>query len=256
MQSSPVLCIENMIGRQETRMPRTRLKFMIAIVPVAMFSATAALAGAIIVRSTGPSAKSWPPGKSLPATTKITLKAGDAVTVLDSGGTRVFTGPGSFPVISSGPSNGSAFAQFLQNVGGRQSRSAASRGDSGMGQGQNPNIWFADITKPGPLCVVDPAAVYLWRPTPAKPMTMTLSSNGKIARVQFGKGQAVQPWPVAVLPVTDTAQYQIAVPGQPGPVTITLRTLRTAPAGLEETASVLIKNGCTAQTDLLVDTVS
>ncbi|MEY2925543.1 MAG: hypothetical protein RL367_20 [Pseudomonadota bacterium] len=234
------------------------MKFIIAFVPVALFAASAAWAGAIIVRSTGPSAKSLPPGKSLPAAAKLSLKDGDAVTILDSGGTRVFTGPGTFAVISSGPSTGSSFAQFLQNVGGRQSRSAASRGDYGMGQGQSPNIWFADITKPGPLCIVDPAAVYLWRPTPAKPLTVTLtqSSTGKMAKVQFGKGQAVQPWPVAVLPVTDLAQYQLTVGGHSGPVTITLRRLRAEPVGLEDTASALIKNGCSAQTDLLVDTVS
>lgn len=238
-------------------MTRTRKALLFVCGSALLLGTSAALAGTIIVRSTGPSAKSYPPGKSLPANGQIALKAGDAVTILDAGGTHVMTGPGSFPVAQGGgTATGSAFAQFLKNVGGRQSRSAASRGDNDLPQTQSPNLWYADISKAGSLCIVDPTAVTLWRPSPTKPLTLTLSHDGKTARVQFAKGQSTQPWPIAELPLVNNAAYQLAASGQSKPMTITIRTVKPAPAALPDAASALIKNGCAAQIDLLVDTAS
>ena len=48
--------------------------------------APTAQAATIVVRSNGPSAGAYPPGKSLPTGAAITLRAGDVVTVLDAGG--------------------------------------------------------------------------------------------------------------------------------------------------------------------------
>ena len=45
-------------------------------------SSTAALANVVVVKSLGPSAKAYPPGKTFPASAKITLQGGDVVTVL------------------------------------------------------------------------------------------------------------------------------------------------------------------------------
>ena len=55
-----------------------------------------ALAQAIVVRSTGPSAAQYPQGKKLAANASVSLKPGDKVTVIDKAGSRVLSGPGNF----------------------------------------------------------------------------------------------------------------------------------------------------------------
>ena len=59
-------------------------------------TSTPAVAQAVVVRSTGPSAVAYPKGKRLAANATVVLKAGDVVTVLDKAGTRVLKGAGSF----------------------------------------------------------------------------------------------------------------------------------------------------------------
>ena len=54
-----------------------------------LFSAGSALAQAIVVRSTGPSAAEYPQGRKLPANASVTLRAGDRLTVLDRKSTRL-----------------------------------------------------------------------------------------------------------------------------------------------------------------------
>ena len=55
-----------------------------------------AMAQNMIVRSTGPSASSYPAGKKMANDAKITLKAQDQVTILTEAGTRVLKGPGTY----------------------------------------------------------------------------------------------------------------------------------------------------------------
>ena len=54
------------------------------------------MAAVVVVRSLGPSAKAYPPGKTLPETAKITLQGGDVVTVLGPGSAQTLRGPGNF----------------------------------------------------------------------------------------------------------------------------------------------------------------
>ena len=74
-----------------------RAKFMLwgAAATLALGS-TAALANVVVVKSIGPSAKSYPPGKTLPESAKILLKSGDVVTVIGPGSVKTFRGPGAF----------------------------------------------------------------------------------------------------------------------------------------------------------------
>ncbi|HEY6048016.1 MAG TPA: hypothetical protein VIV07_03115, partial [Sphingomicrobium sp.] len=57
---------------------------------------TAALANVVVVKSLGPSAKAYPPGKTLGTPAKIKLQGGDVVTILGPGSAQTFRGPGSF----------------------------------------------------------------------------------------------------------------------------------------------------------------
>lgn len=231
---------------------------MLFAIPLALCAASAARADTIIVRSNGPSAKSYPIGKSLPANTKLALQNGDSVTVLDAGGTRVFKGPGNFPLSAAVAVNNPAFGQFLRNTGARISRAGAVRGTNGLKSPLSPNIWFVDISKSGPVCVADPTSITLWRAQSANAQNVTLApaSGGKPATIAFLAGQASRGWPVADVPVTDGAQYTLSGEGMSGPVTITVRTVSAAPASLDAVGSLLIKNGCAVQTNLLVETAA
>ena len=67
------------------------------------FLGTAAQAG-VVVKSSGPSAASYPVGKKLDDAASVTLRNGDSITVLTDSGTRVITGPGTHRVGARGAS--------------------------------------------------------------------------------------------------------------------------------------------------------
>ena len=63
---------------------------------VLAFGSTAAMASVVVVKSLGPSSKSYPPGKTLADSAKITLQGGDVVTLLGPGSAKTLRGPGNF----------------------------------------------------------------------------------------------------------------------------------------------------------------
>ena len=63
---------------------------------IAAAGSSAALADVLVVRASGPSAKAYPAGKTIADNARIALQAGDSLVLLDSRGTRVLRGPGSF----------------------------------------------------------------------------------------------------------------------------------------------------------------
>ena len=60
--------------------------------------AAPAVAAPLVVRSAGPSAKAYPPGRAVGENAPLILKAGDVVTVLAASGARTLRGPGSFRI--------------------------------------------------------------------------------------------------------------------------------------------------------------
>ena len=62
------------------------------IAALGFIGSTPAQAG-VVVKSSGPSAATYPVGRKLSDSSTITLRAGDSVTVLTDSGTRVITGP-------------------------------------------------------------------------------------------------------------------------------------------------------------------
>ena len=96
---------------------------------LALLSADVAVASAkaIVVKSSGPSAKAFSPGKAIADNSTVTLKAGDIVTLLDGQGTRVLKGPGTFSTTANTQTS-SNIATVLKNTGTRQVRTGAVRG--------------------------------------------------------------------------------------------------------------------------------
>jgi hypothetical protein len=221
---------------------------------VVAFGATHAIANSVVVRSTGPSAKVYPPGKALTANATLSLKSGDMITILDNRGTRVLKGPGSVSTGAATTSTGSAFNQLLKNTGARQARTGATRSVGGTTPTRSPNLWFVDFAKSGPVCVTNAAAVSMWRPsaTAAQSVTVTRVSDGKSAVIAFRPGQSVGAWPTATLPVVDGAEYRVSAPNS-GNQTLKLNVIADTNAEAGRVAGSLIEKGCTSQLDLMVE---
>jgi hypothetical protein len=227
----------------------------LGVATISLFAASQAMAGSMVVRSSGPSAKAYPTGKALPSDSKLSLKPGDMITVLDSGGTRVLKGPGVVAVSGSAAASGTGFAQLLANTGARQSRTGATRSAIGGGLARSPNVWYVDATKNGNQCVTDPASLALWRPDNSKAGNISISSlnDGKSVTLDYRPGQDVRPWPVADMPVTEGAQFKITMADGKTPSTIKVVLSNAAPEGLDGVAASLLAKGCSNQMDVLVE---
>lgn len=218
----------------------------------------AAMAQAVVIRSTGPSAAQYPQGKKLPASASVTLRAGDRVTVLDKSGTRVLSGPGTFSMngtVDRTDSSG-AMATMIAMGGARmRTRTGAVRGDvTGAALQTGPDsVWYIDVSKGGTYCVADPAKLVLWRPNRVEAASGKLTdAAGTVAPVEWKRGNALKLWPGATLPVVDGKSYTFSDPVGPS-VTITTKLMGTVPEDSMDVAAKLAEMGCTQQLDVLAN---
>jgi hypothetical protein len=213
--------------------------------------AGAAIAGPVVVRSTGPSARAYPAGRQLPDNAQLALKAGDSVVLLDARGTRTLSGPGNFPAVggSSRVSTVSTASRILSTQTSSERRGGAVRGGTPTGESRSPNLWFVDVTKSGTVCVADPRAVRVWRASGAKPAEVRISAASGNATVTMPQGATVGDWPKS-LPVTAGTEYTVTADGM-APTKIRFVTV-PMPTSLEDTAAQLIAKGCNTQLDLLI----
>ena len=222
-------------------------RLLIAAATAALLASTSAAAAVLVVRSSGPSAGAYPPGKALPDTHKMQLKASDVVVLLDSRGTRTLQGPGSFSVsATAAPATG---ATRTAGTNARRVRLGAVRGTNTR------SVWQADLNSGGNVCIANPADLGLYRANSSGEAHVTLTdmASGKKADVHFASGQAIAAWPAA-LPAS--AGARIGVSGLDAPTTLTLKMLSPVPSGLEGMAQSLIRANCQAQLDVLIDTFS
>lgn len=210
--------------------------------------AASAAANVLVVRSSGPSAKSYPPGRSMPDDARIQLGQGDTVIVLANGATRTFRGPGTFT--ATGPvRSGTGLAAASGN---RRARTGAVR-NAGIIP-RSPTLWHVDVTQSAKVCIADPESVMLWRPDAAETVTLIVTPEGGAARtIEWTAGEATLAWP-ADLTVADGTEYQLVWTGNDDPTRLTFATLATPPTDIEGVAEALIANDCRTQLDLLVET--
>ena len=216
-----------------------------------LFTGTA-LAGPVVIRATGPSAKAYPAGRMLADNAQLALKAGDSVVLLDARGTRTVSGPGNFPAVAAGMRAGTAqtAARILANTGSSERRGGAVRGGGASTvETRSPNLWLVDLTKSGTVCVADPNAVHVWRAAGDKAEDVKVSSASASGTIPMAAGVSMGDWPKSV-PVMDGAEYTVAMDGM-APAKIRMMTV-PAPSSIEDTASQLIAKGCKTQLDLLV----
>lgn len=202
-------------------------------------SSTAALANVVVVKSLGPSAKAYPPGKTLPPSAKITLQGGDVVTVLGPSSAQTLRGPGNFD----------AGQISLASAAGQRGRFGALRAAE---VAHNPSIWDIDVTQSGKVCVADAKKLQLWRPDSDGAASVEIrSADGQSQKLSWAAGKALAAWPAA-LPVKSGAQYQIEWADTGDKSSLDVVTVNSVPADLVGTAQVLIQNGCQNQLNLLV----
>ena len=218
---------------------RAKLMLWGAAVAAAL-SSSIAVASVVVVKSLGPSAKAYPPGKTLPESAKITLQGGDVVTILGPASAQVLRGPGNF----------AARQMSMASAESKRGRFGALRASE---VAKNPSIWDVDVTQSGKICVTNAGKVQLWRPDSETAVKISIrSADGKSQDVDWAAGKASAVWPAA-LPVTSGAQYQIEWPETGDRSSVTFVTVPNAPADLVGAAQVLIENGCQHQLDLLVE---
>jgi hypothetical protein len=214
----------------------------------AFLFAGAASAGAnvLVVRSSGPSARTYPAGRSLPDNTRFAQRGGDVVTILAGGGTRTFRGPGNFS------STGAVVASraTAQN-GGRLARVGAVRSAGIVPRG--PTIWHVDITQSGNFCLAGTTNVMLWRPDASTPARLSIAGPGGVPRVvQWPAGQPTHAWPRGAA-IANGATYSFSQPRVAVPTRITFRILNSPLNDVQGVAEALIANGCEGQLDVLVE---
>ena len=223
-------------------------------------AASAAQAQSIVVRSSGPSAATYPQGKKLPANVRVTLKPGDKLTVLDKAGSRVLSGPGSFTLDGTVARDAGAATRVAGVIGGggARTRTGAVRGAgavrSAAPSASGPDsVWYVDVSKGGAYCVADPNSVVLWRPNRSEEATGKLSLiGGKPVEVTWKKGNPLKLWPSKELPVADATRYVFSDPVGPN-VPITLHVVGTPPVDDLAVAGLLAERGCMAQLDVLAN---
>jgi hypothetical protein len=217
-------------------------------------AATAAAADVLVVRSAGPSAKMYPPGKALSERAPITLRANDMLVVLDGRGTRTIRGPGTFaPGSAQARTRTAAVATAPTPL--RRARIGAVRGTGTQEAARPSTLWHIDVARSSNICLADKANVTLWRADATKPVTLTIAPAGGAAqKVRWASGQPTLAWPSEV-PIADGTDYSLSWDGAKAPTRIKFKTLPNKPAGLEDMASSLIRNNCDAQLDLLIETV-
>jgi hypothetical protein len=208
----------------------------------AVIVSPAMAANVVVVRSIGPSAKAYPPGKAMPDSASIKLGNGDAVTLLGPNASRTLRGPGTFTASTVDRSS-------LAMAAGRRSRFGAMRSGEITSA---PSLWDVDVTQSGKMCIAEPAKLKLWRPNADSAATLSIRRGSAAQAIEFPAGHATVPWP-ATLPVANGGEYQLELAGSGDSGKLTFVMVNAPPADQVAAAQLLIDKGCQNQLDLLIE---
>lgn len=229
--------------------------FGLALAGAALAVPMAATAG-VVVKSSGPSATRFPVGTKLDDSATITLREGDAVTVLTAQGTRVIRGAGTHRVGDRPQVANERFAALTRKRSASRVRTGAVRGDTDETP-SNPSLWYVDVTRSGTICLYDLATVRLWRPGTAGTSTYRIADAASQAHVDvtFDDTVMIAALDPARIPIREGATYQVS-----GPDGVTTAQLGFVLLGDDfETpdalAEALIAKGCTVQVESLADSL-
>lgn len=234
---------------------RTMRTGLLAALSASAIALAAPAAAGVVVKSSGPSASTFPVGKKMKDTDKITLKAGDTVTILTSGGTKVLKGAGTYRVGARGVKTRQRFASLTRSRSTRDVKTGVAR--TGSGEVRSPNLWYVDVTKSGKVCVTSLDNVTLWRPDVADDQTFIVGpkANDFHYHITFDGSASSRRIDNEVLALQEGAEYSISGPGGKIATTVTFAVIAETPENAEAMADTLIAQGCTVQLDLLAQTL-
>lgn len=239
---------------------RSRAAALASLCLIAAIPVTALQAEPVVIKYEGPNSQNYKPGKKLLPMAKISLKAGEVLTVLDERGTRTLRGPGTYSAssaVGAGNVSNTNLATLIKASSVRRARTGAVRGEGLPQQTQlSPNLWYVDIKKSAKFCVADFQSLQLWRSDAAETQSAIAiaSASGGNATVKFGKGRSTVRWPSAITPV-DGGRYTIAGPGGADKISIEMVKVDiTGEERLDTMASKLLDRGCQVQSELLAAT--
>jgi hypothetical protein len=223
-----------------------------------------ASAQAVVVRATGPSAAKYPTGMKLADGARVSLETGDTLTVLDRAGSRVIRGKGAFVIDSKVARDRGLVGMLSRSLNNPTTvRAGAVRGLSLLPEATPvlpKSVWIADIDRGGKVCVPQGSGVYLWRADNATRRLSWLSEaeGGAMVHIQFPQRTSGVAWPSASLPLIAGRGYRFSDDGTAGkPVDFEVVSLApdAIPDNAAELGSLLLANGCTAQFEVLADTL-
>lgn len=231
----------------------------LALVGAALASPALVNAG-VVVKSSGPSAGTYPVGTKVADSSSITLRAGDRITVLTDDGTKVMQGPGTFRVGEGATRTRARFSNLTRQNAARRVRTGAVRG-TGEGPVRSPNLWYVNVAASGTMCLYDLSSVRLWRSDASSGQTYTVANAATNATldVQFVETEAVRSLDPEGFMLSDGGSYTISGPagedGAAATANVTFVALSEEYAAPDALAEALIANGCTTQLELLADTL-
>lgn len=197
--------------------------------------------GVLVVRSAGPSAKAYPPGKTLPDNGSVALKAGDLLTVLVSSTRRTLRGPGNFTLAAPKSLAASTFNPRSRFGAMRAGEIPAS-----------PSLWHVDVSQSGTFCVAGGERPQLWRPDAAEAATLSIVAPGGAGHeVPWAAGEDSLAWPPGL--ALGDGEYRLAV-GEGGEVSkLRFADIGALPEDPEAMAGAFIDKGCQTQLDLFIE---
>ncbi|NBC88952.1 MAG: hypothetical protein GVX90_05600 [Alphaproteobacteria bacterium] len=225
---------------------------MAALAGAALALPVAAFAG-VVVKSSGPSSGTYKVGTKVDDGSQITLKAGDNVTVLTSGGTQVLKGAGTFTVGEKPKEPRLRFANFTrQGAAGRVRTGAVRSADET--KPERPNMWYVDLTEPGTTCLYDFGTVRLWRPDPSEAATYTVvePAQADAVEVEFEAEESERVLNSERLVLAEGRTYAVRAAPDDEPVTMTFALVGQYDTP-EQLAEMLVAEGCEAQLALMAD---
>lgn len=222
-----------------------------------------AAAQAVVVRASGPSAGQFPAGRKLAAGAKVSLNAGDVVTVLDQVGTRVLKGKQTFTIDSRVARDGlvGMLARSLTNP--TTVRAGAVRGavlPVAMAPMIPRSVWIADIDRGGKVCVPQGSGLYLWRGANETRRVTSLgeTEGGAVVQLLFPPRTSGVGWPSASLPLLAGRSYRLTEEGAADKA-VEFEIVSLAPDAVPDSAAdlgtILLANGCVVQAEALADTL-
>lgn len=203
----------------------------------------------LVIRASGPSARSYPPGRRLDSSARIVLRPGDSIVLFSKGTTRTLRGPGTFA--ATGPVR--AGIGLAAVSGNRRARTGALRNrETAPGR---PGLWHVNVTRGGTVCILDPQRAVLWRPDATETVKLRVEpSNGAPQEVKWSSGEITLAWPDTV-PLLEGVAYRLST-GDPETSSQIQFAFLDAATDLETVASQLIEKGCDEQLDVLIEATS